>query len=419
MATPLPDMLRPTNLDDIIGQDHLLGAGAPIRLMVDNGGVRSMILWGPPGCGKTTLAQILARDSGLYFQMVSAVFSGVAELRKIFDAARDMKKMGKGTVVFVDEIHRFNKSQQDAFLPVVEDGTITLIGATTENPSFELNAALLSRCPVFILKRLERDALDKLLIRAESIMARQLPLLPEARAALVSMVDGDGRYLLTMADTLWAFAPSAPLDIASLENLIQQRAPLYDKNQEAHYNLISALHKAVRGSDVDAALYWFSRMVTGGEDGHFIARRLVRMAVEDVGLADPDALPRTMAAWQAFERLGTPEGELALSQAVIYLAAAPKSNAVYNAHKAAMQCARDTGSLMPPLYAVNAPTNMMKKAGYGAGYVYDHDVADGYAGTNYFPPDMKREQFYEPVERGFERDMQKRMTYFASKRKKA
>jgi putative ATPase len=417
MMQPLADQLRPQTLDEVVGQNHLLGQGMPLRLMADNGAIRSMILWGPPGCGKTTLAQLLAKQSGLQFQMISAVFSGVAELRKSFDAARDYKKMGKGTVMFVDEIHRFNKSQQDAFLPVVEDGTIVLIGATTENPSFELNSALLSRCPVFILNRLDRDALEELLARAAVKTGKEIPLTPEARNILISLADGDGRYLLTMVETLWAANPKKPLAAEELETLIQQRAPLYDKNQEAHYNLISALHKAVRGSDVDAALYWFARMLAGGEDPHFIARRMVRMAAEDIGLADPQAMPQVMAAWQAFERVGSPEGELMLAQALIYLASAPKSNAVYNAYKAVQKRAGETGSLMPPMHAVNAPTKMMKNAGYSAGYVYDHDTPEGFAGQSYFPLDMKREQYYEPVERGFERDMQKRLSYFASKRK--
>lgn len=417
MTQPLADRLRPQTLVDVVGQDHLLGEGKALRLMVENNALRSMVLWGPPGCGKTTLARLLAESSGLEFEGLSAVFSGVAELRKVFERARDYKKMNKGTVVFVDEIHRFNKSQQDAFLPVVEDGTIILIGATTENPSFELNSALLSRCPVYILKRLEPDALELLLQRAEKELNKKLPVDAAARNILISLSDGDGRYLLTMVEAILSTKPKKELNSEELETLIQQRAPLYDKNQEAHYNLISALHKSVRGSDVDAALYWFARMLAGGEDPHFIARRIVRMANEDIGMADPNAIVQAMTAWQTFERLGSPEGELALAQALVYVATAPKSNALYAAYNNVRSRAEQTGSLMPPMYAVNAPTKMMKKAGYSAGYVYDHDTDEGYAGTNYFPPEMKRETYYEPVDRGFEREIQKRLAYFQSKRK--
>lgn len=414
---PLAEALRPVTIDDVVGQDHLLGEGMPLRAMAENGTMRSMMLWGPPGCGKTTLARILAQQSGMEFEAISAVFSGVADLRKVFETARARKQDGKRTIVFVDEIHRFNKSQQDAFLPVVEDGTITLIGATTENPSFELNSALLSRCPVFILRRLDEEALEKILQRAEAELGRNLPVTSEARHMLCSLADGDGRYLLVMVDAIIAANPDRDLDMDALEILVQQRAPLYDKNQEAHYNLISALHKSVRGSDVDAALYWLARMLQGGEDPHFIARRIVVMASEDIGMADPQALGVCMAAWQAFERVGAPEGELALFHAVTYLATAPKSNAVYMARKAAQKRAHDTGSLMPPPHAVNAPTKMMKNAGYAKGYIYDHDTAEGYAGQNFFPPEMKREHYYMPVERGFEREIQKRLAYFNSKRK--
>jgi len=414
---PLAEQLRPTTLSDVVGQDHLLGDGMPLRVMVETGNLRSMVLWGPPGCGKTTLARILAEQSGMEFEALSAVFSGVAELRKVFETARARRQDGKRTIVFVDEIHRFNKSQQDAFLPVVEDGTITLIGATTENPSFELNSALLSRCPVFILRRLDDEALEKILQRAEAVTGTKIPLTPEARHMLYSLADGDGRYLLVMVDAILGAKPKNNLTPEELEILVQQRAPLYDKNQEAHYNLISALHKSVRGSDVDASLYWLARMLAGGEDPHFIARRVLRMANEDIGLADPQAVPVALSAWQTYERLGSPEGELAIAQAVAYMATAPKSNAIYTAYKAAMRSAHDTGSLMPPPHAVNAPTKLMKNAGYAQGYQYDHDNPEGYSGQNYFPVDMKRETYYEPVERGFEREIQKRLAYFASKRK--
>lgn len=415
---PLAEELRPQTLPDVVGQDHLLAPDMPLRVMVETGNLRSMILWGPPGCGKTTLARIIAEQSGLEFVALSAIFSGVAELRKVFETARTIRQDGKRTVVFVDEIHRFNKSQQDAFLPVVEDGTIILIGATTENPSFELNSALLSRCPVFILHRLNEDALEKILKRAEEVSGTTLPLTPEARHMLYSLADGDGRYLLVMVEAIIGANVTTELTPEALEKLVQQRAPLYDKNQEAHYNLISALHKSVRGSDVDAALYWLNRMLEGGEDPHFIARRVLRMASEDIGLADPQALTVAMSAWQSYERLGSPEGELMIAQAVAYMATAPKSNAVYMAYKAAKRAAQETGSLMPPPHAVNAPTKMMKNAGYAKGYQYDHDNPEGYSGQNYFPVDMKRQQFYQPVERGFEREIQKRLTYFAGKRQK-
>jgi putative ATPase len=414
---PLAEELRPVKIDDVVGQDHLLGPGMPLRVMVDTGNLRSMVLWGPPGCGKTTLARILAEQSGLEFTALSAVFSGVAELRKVFDAARQWKKNGRSTVVFVDEIHRFNKSQQDAFLPVVEDGTIILIGATTENPSFELNSALLSRCPVFILHRLDFEALEKILIRAEEITQKKLPLQEDAHRVLLSLADGDGRYLLVMVEAIIGAKLKKDLSADELEVLVQQRAPLYDKNQEAHYNLISALHKSVRGSDVDAALYWLGRMLDGGEDPHFIARRVLRMASEDIGLADPQALTVAISAWQSYERLGSPEGELMIAQAVAYMATAPKSNALYTAYNTVKRRAAETGSLMPPPHAVNAPTKLMKNAGYSKGYQYDHDNPEGYSGQSYFPVGMKREQYYEPVERGFEREIQKRLAYFASKRK--
>ncbi len=415
---PLADRLRPAELGDVVGQDHLLGPGGPLRKMADSGVLASMILWGPPGCGKTTLARILARHSGLHFEQISAIFSGVAELRRVFDSARIRHQNGQGTLLFVDEIHRFNKSQQDAFLPVMEDGTITLIGATTENPSFELNAALLSRAQVFVLKRLDESALDSLIERAEKEAGEKLPLTPEARDLLKTLADGDGRYILSMTEQM--FAQSAKnkteIDPKALLELVQRRAPLYDKGDDAHYNLISALHKTVRGSDADAALYWFARMLAGGEDPRYIARRMVRMAVEDIGLAEPQALQTTLAAWEAYERLGSPEGELALAQALVFLATAPKSNAAYTAYKSAQKAAKETGSLMPPKHILNAPTKLMKTEGYGAGYAYDHDAPDSFSGQNYFPDGMKREEFYKPVERGFEREIKKRLEYWSKLR---
>lgn len=411
---PLADVLRPQSIDDVMGQDHILGHGAAFRALIDAGRIPSLILWGPPGCGKTTLARLLAFASDQHFEQISAIFSGVADLRRVFDAAKIRRQNGQGTLLFVDEIHRFNKGQQDAFLPVVEDGTITLIGATTENPSFELNGALLSRAQVFILKRLDDDALENILQRAETHLGRGLPLTLPARTMLKTICDGDGRYLLTLAEQLATH--SQTIDDNKLLELINRRRPLYDKNDDGHYNLISALHKSVRGSDVDAALYWFARMLEGGEDPHYIARRMVRMAVEDIGLSDPQALSLTIAAWQTFERLGSPEGELALSEALIYLATAPKSNANYVAYNAARRAARDTGSLMPPAHILNAPTKLMKNAGYGEGYEYDHDTPDAFSGQNYFPDTMKRQNFYDPPERGFERDVRKRLDYWAKMR---
>jgi len=409
-ARPLPDRLRPRRLEELVGQDHLVGPGAPIRRMIDGGRLASMVLWGPPGCGKTTLARILSTHSALHFEQLSAIFSGVQDLRKVFEGARIRQANGQGTLLFVDEIHRFNKSQQDAFLPVVEDGTVVLIGATTENPSFELNAALLSRTQVFVLKRLDDSGLETLLGRAESDAGRPLPLDADARLMLKAMADGDGRYVLAMAEQVLAQRES--LDSEALLRLVQRRAPLYDKADDAHFNLISALHKSVRGSDADAALYWLARMLAGGEQPEYIARRLTRMAMEDIGLADPQALPACVAAWQAYERLGSPEGELALAQAVIYLATAPKSNAAYVAYGAARQAARETGSLMPPKHILNAPTRLMKNEGYGAGYAYDHDTAEGFSGQDYFPDGMPRRQFYDPPDRGFEREVRKRLDYF-------
>jgi len=413
---PLPDRLRPHNLDEIVGQDHLVGAGAPIRQMIESGRLASMILWGPPGCGKTTLARIFSSQTELHFEQISAIFSGVQDLRKLFEAARIRKRNSQGTLLFVDEIHRFNKSQQDAFLPVVEDGTIVLIGATTENPSFELNAALLSRAQVFVLKRLDDAALETLIERAEKDAGRKLPLDQQARATLKAMADGDGRYVLAMAEQV--LAQDQVLDTEALLRIVQRRAPLYDKADDAHYNLISALHKSVRGSDADAALYWFARMLAGGEHPEFIARRMTRMAVEDIGLAEPQALPICIAAWQAYERLGSPEGELALAQALIYLATAPKSNAAYTAYGAARRSAEETGSLTPPKHILNAPTALMKKQGYSDGYEYDHDTTEGFSGQDYFPDDMPRVQFYDPPERGFEREIRKRLEYWSKLRRK-
>jgi putative ATPase len=409
---PLADRLRPQRLEEIVGQDHLIGPNAPIGRMLAAGQISSMILWGPPGCGKTTLARLIAEKVDLHFEMLSAIFSGVAELRKIFEAAKQRRTMGRGTLLFIDEIHRFNRSQQDGFLPHVEDGTIVLVGATTENPSFELNAALLSRCQVFVLNRLHESDLETLLKRAEELMGFALPLNPEARTALIAMADGDGRYLLNMAEELFRLPPDLILDAAGLAKAVQRRAPLYDKAQEGHYNLISALHKSLRGSDTDAALYWLARMLAGGEDPKYVARRLVRFAVEDVGLADPQALTQALAAWDAYDRLGSPEGELAIAQCVIYLGTAPKSNAAYEALSAANDAARKTGSLMPPKHILNAPTRLMKDLGYGKGYSYDHATAEGFSGQNYFPDGMPRQRFYSPVERGFERDILKRIEYW-------
>ncbi|MDQ2102471.1 replication-associated recombination protein A [Azospirillum isscasi] len=413
---PLADRLRPRSLGEVVGQEHLLKPDGPLGRMVAARRLASMILWGPPGCGKTTIARLLALSTDLHFEPLSAVFSGVADLRKVFDAARARRAAGQGTLLFIDEIHRFNRSQQDGFLPYVEDGTVTLVGATTENPSFELNAALLSRAQVFVLNRLDDAALEKLLARAEAETGRPLPLTPDARSALKAMADGDGRFCLNLCEELFALPvpeDGALLDNNALATAIQRRAPLYDKAQEGHYNLISALHKSLRGSDTDAALYWYARMLEGGEDPRYIARRLTRFAVEDIGMADPNALSQATAAWEAYERLGSPEGELAIAQLVIYLGTAPKSNAGYTAYKSAVRAAKETGSLMPPKHILNAPTKLMKQIGYGKGYEYDHDTADGFSGQNYFPDGMARRQFYQPVERGFEREIRKRQDYWA------
>ncbi len=422
---PLADRLRPQALDEVVGQDHLVGPQGSLTRMLDRGSLASLILWGPPGVGKTTIARLLAARAGLHFTQLSAVFSGVADLKKAFEEARNRRNGGQGilgqprqgTMLFVDEIHRFNRAQQDGFLPVVEDGTVTLVGATTENPSFALNGALLSRCQVLVLRRLDDEALERLLVRAEAEIGRALPLQQEARAALRAMADGDGRYVLNMVEQLAALpADTEPLDPMQLADLLARRAALYDKDREEHYNLISALHKSLRGSDADGALYWLARMLTGGEDPRFIARRLVRFASEDIGMADPAALTQALAAWETYERLGSPEGELAIAQAVVYLGTAPKSNALYVALGEATRAARATGSLTPPMHILNAPTRMMKDLGYGSGYAYDHDAEDGFSGQNYFPDGMARGTYYRPRERGFEREVSKRLAYWAKLR---
>ena len=413
---PLADRLRPPRLRDVVGQDHLLGDEGPLARMIAAKRLASLILWGPPGSGKTTIARLLADQVGLHFEQLSAVFSGVADLRKAFEAARTRRRDGLGTLLFVDEIHRFNRAQQDGFLPYVEDGTVTLIGATTENPSFELNAALLSRCQVLVLHRLDDDALEELLCRAEAAEARPLPLDEDARPALRAMADGDGRFLLNLAEDVFILPPDERIDTEHLVTLVQRRAPVYDKAQEGHYNLISALHKSLRGSDVDASLYWLARMLVAGEDPLYLVRRLVRFAVEDIGMADPQALVQALAAKDAYDFLGSPEGELAIAQAVIYLATAPKSNAAYRALGSATRAAREAGSLMPPMHILNAPTKMMRDLGYGDGYAYDHDAEEAFSGQNYFPDEMTRQQFYRPVERGFEREIQKRLAYWSKLR---
>ncbi|MGI1663998.1 replication-associated recombination protein A [Palleronia sp. KMU-117] len=415
---PLADRLRPATLADVIGQEAVIGPDAPLGAMLAGGHLSSIILWGPPGVGKTTIARLLAHATDLHFEQISAIFSGVADLKKVFESAKLRRRNGRGTLLFVDEIHRFNKAQQDSFLPHMEDGTIVLVGATTENPSFELNSALLSRAQVLVLKRLSLADLERLVQRAEQEIGRPLPLTGEAREALLEMADGDGRALLNLIEQVAAWPAKEKLDPQALGARLMRRAAQYDRAGDEHYNLISALHKSVRGSDPDAALYWFARMLGGGEDPRFLARRITRMAVEDIGLADPQAQRLCLDAWETYERLGSPEGELALAQAVIYLALAPKSNATYTAFKAAIDAARRTGSEPPPLHIRNAPTKLMKEQGYGAGYDYDHDAQDGFSGQNYFPEGMQRGVYYQPVERGHERELKRRLDYFVKLRLK-
>ncbi|MCH9852013.1 MAG: replication-associated recombination protein A [Alphaproteobacteria bacterium] len=419
---PLAEQLRPQTLQDIYGQTHLLSDKSGLRVMLDSNHISSFLLWGPPGVGKTTLARVIAKHSGLYFKQISAVLAGVAELRKIFDEAKQARKNGIGTLLFVDEIHRFNRSQQDSLLPYVEDGTVILGGATTENPGFEVNAALLSRLLVFILHRLDTEALQQILQRAEQIRDKILPLTDDARQRFLQMADGDARFLLNGADILFDSATNNSgadkINIDDLQTILQQRVPLYDKAEDSHYNLISALHKSLRGSDCDAALYWMARMLDGGEDPLYLLRRLTRFAYEDIGMADPQACIQAINAWQTYQRLGSPEGDIAIGHLVVYLATAPKSNAAYMAHKASLRAAKQHGSLAPPQHILNAPNKFMKEIGYGEGYQYDHDAEDGFSGQNYFPEAMKRESYYQPVARGFERDIQKRLDYFQQLRQK-
>jgi len=416
-AAPLADRLRPKALDEIVGQEHLTGPDGAIGRMVAAGKLASMILWGPPGTGKTSIARLLADAVGLRFVAISAVFSGVADLKKIFADARQMARAGQHTLLFVDEVHRFNRSQQDGFLPYVEDGTVTLVGATTENPSFELNAALLSRCQVLILRRLDHDALDELVRRAEALEDRPLPVTPAAREALIASADGDGRFLLNQVETLFAIDLAAPLGPAELSDLLHRRVPVYDKDREGHYNLISALHKSLRGSDPQAALYYLARMLVAGEEPLYVLRRLTRAAVEDVGMADPNALLQCLAAKEMYDFLGSPEGEIGIVQACLYLATAPKSNATYLAQKKAWAAARETGSLMPPMHILNAPTKLMKTVGYGKGYAYDHDADEAFSGQDYWPEEMAAQALYEPTDRGFEAKVRERLAYWEQRRK--
>jgi putative ATPase len=416
-AAPLADRLRPASLDEVVGQEHLTGPEGAIGRMVAAGRLASMILWGPPGTGKTSIARLLADAVGLRFVAVSAVFSGVADLKKIFAEARTAARAGQKTLLFVDEIHRFNRAQQDGFLPYVEDGTVTLVGATTENPSFELNAALLSRCQVLILRRLDHDALEELIRRAEALGQRELPLMPEAREALIASADGDGRFVLNQAETLFSVEIETPLDAAALSELLQRRVPVYDKDREGHYNLISALHKSIRGSDPQAALYYLARMLVAGEEPLYLLRRLTRTAVEDIGLADPNALVQCLAAKDMYDFLGSPEGEIGIVQACLYLATAPKSNAAYTAHKKAWGSAKDTGSLMPPMHILNAPTKLMKTVGYGKGYAYDHAADEAFSGQDYWPEGMEPQTFYEPTDRGLEARIKERLDYWEQRRK--
>ena len=416
---PLADRLRPSKLEEVVGQDHLVGADAPLGRMIKSGKINSFILWGPPGCGKTTIARILAEYTNLYFEQISAVFSGVADLKRVFQYAEERRKnQGKGTLLFVDEIHRFNKSQQDGFLPYVENGTVILVGATTENPSFELNSALLSRCQVFVLNRLTADDFEELLKRAEKNVGKKLPIDAEARDFIKEIADGDGRYILNIAENIWSYAKDGEIfDKEQIVKIIRSRAPIYDKGRDGHYNLISAVHKSLRGSDVDAALYWAARMIIAGEDPRYLLRRLLRFSIEDVSLADPNAVNQAVSCIETYERLGSPEGELAVMQLVAYLATAPKSAGVYKAMHKAYEAAKKTGSLMPPKHILNAPTKLMKNLGYSDGYIYDQDLEDGFSGQDYFPEGMHRQKFYYPVERGFEREIKKRIEYFDNLRR--